>query len=95
MVAPGNDSTEMDPAEDRLRDFRLDACGARRHRGEHKNSPGILPSPDLGSHIAMAKASGKVYERGSTFQPGEASLVLPVAILSDLKRRHWATDTRA
>ena len=40
----------------------------------------------LGSHIEMAEASGKVYERGSTFQPDEASLILPVAILSDLKR---------
>jgi glyoxylase-like metal-dependent hydrolase (beta-lactamase superfamily II) len=40
----------------------------------------------LGSHIEMSQTPGVPYERGSTFQQNEASLVLPVAILTELKR---------
>ncbi len=40
----------------------------------------------LGSHIEMSRTPGVPYERGSTFQPNEASLLLPVVELSDLKR---------
>lgn len=40
----------------------------------------------LGSHIEMSHTPGVPYERGSTFQPNEASLLLPVATLTELKR---------
>ncbi len=41
----------------------------------------------LGSHIEMSQTPGVPYERGGTFQPNEASLVLPVAALTELKRK--------
>ncbi|MGJ8671003.1 MAG: MBL fold metallo-hydrolase, partial [Oceanococcus sp.] len=40
----------------------------------------------LGSHIEMSQSPGVPYERGSTFQPNEASLILPAATLVALKR---------
>lgn len=36
----------------------------------------------LGSHIEMSKTPSVVYERGTIYQPEEASLVLPVEVLS-------------
>ena len=39
----------------------------------------------LGSHIEMSQTPGEPYERGSTFQPNEASLLLPVKALIELK----------
>jgi hydroxyacylglutathione hydrolase len=56
----------------------------------------------LGSHIEMSNTPSVVYERGTTFQPAEASLILPVEILHELsvglakaqgKRREVVTDT--
>ncbi len=56
----------------------------------------------LGSHIEMSKAPSVVYERGTTYQPEEASLLLPVEILSEVsadltktqgKRQEVVTDT--
>jgi len=38
----------------------------------------------LGSHIEMSNTPSVVYERGTTFQPEEASLVLPVEVLGEL-----------
>lgn len=40
----------------------------------------------MGSHIEMSQTPGVPYERGTTFQPHEASLVLPVVTLAELKR---------
>jgi hydroxyacylglutathione hydrolase len=38
----------------------------------------------LGSHIEMSESPSVVYERGTTFQPEEASLLLPVEVLSEV-----------
>lgn len=38
----------------------------------------------LGSHIEMSKTPSLAFDRGSTFQPDEASLVLPVAVLHEI-----------
>ncbi len=40
----------------------------------------------LGSHIEMSRTPGVPYARGRTFQPDEASLLLPVATLAEIKR---------
>ena len=56
----------------------------------------------LGSHIEMSKTPSVVYERGTTYQPEEASLVLPVKVLSEIgaglaktqgKRQKVVTDS--
>ncbi len=39
----------------------------------------------LGSHIEMSQAPGVPYERGTVFQPNEASLVLSASTLNELK----------
>ena len=38
----------------------------------------------LGSHIEMSTTPSVIYERGTTYQPDEASLVLPVEVLSEV-----------
>lgn len=40
----------------------------------------------MGSHIEMSQTPGLPYERGTLYQPNEASLALPAAALADLKR---------
>jgi hydroxyacylglutathione hydrolase len=38
----------------------------------------------MGTHIEMSRTPGKVFPRGSTFQPGETGLALAVEDLLDL-----------
>ena len=56
----------------------------------------------IGSHIEMSDTPGVVYERGTTYQPREASLVLPVKVLKEVgdglaktagKRQEVITDS--